>query len=178
MINQDTRQWDRGKLFTTFDQRTSAEILALALNHLNSQDTLIWKENKAHEFSVRTTYQVALRLKNTSAAEHSSARVHGVTWTKIWKLKVPPKVRTFLWRACPNCLPTRDNLSRKLQVEAICEFCRQEPETVTHLLWVCPFARNVWGLFRGRIQKCSNDAEAFFLLFKHWQTQAEHSELT
>ena len=147
MINQDTRQWDRGKLFTTFDQRTSAEILALALNHLNSQDTLIWKENKAHEFSVRTTYQVALRLKNTSAAEHSSARVHGVTWTKIWKLKVPPKVRTFLWRACPNCLPTRDNLSRKVQVEAICEFCRQEPETVTPLALGMSICKKCLGSF-------------------------------
>lgn len=153
--------------------------MALPLNHLNSQDSLIWKENKAHEFSVRTTYQVALRLKNTSAAEHSSARVHSVTWTKIWKLKVLPTVRTFLWRACSNCLPTRDNLGRKkVQVEAICEFCRQKPETVTHLLWVCPFARNVWGLLGEESKKYSNEAEAFFLLFKHWQTQAEHSELT
>ena len=66
---------------------------------------------------------------------------------------------------------------RKVQVKATCEFCRQEPETVAHVLWKCPFARNVWALVRGRVQKCSNDVVDFFLLFKHIQETLEPSEL-
>ena len=178
LIDHSSRQWDRGKLAATFTPRTCKQILSLPLNHLDSQDTLVWTENKAKTFSVKTAYRVALRLKSVALAEHSSVRAHGVTWGKIWKLNVPPKVRTFLWRARSNCLPTRDNLCRrKVQVKATCELCCQEPETVAHILWKCLFARNVWALVRGRVQKCSNDMVGFFLLFKHMQETLEPPEL-
>ena len=46
LIDQDTRQWDRGKIFATIAHRTQVEILAIPLNNPNSQDTLAWKENQ------------------------------------------------------------------------------------------------------------------------------------
>lgn len=129
-----------------------------------SQDTLVWKENKAQQFSVKTAYKVALRLKNQSRVEHSAARAHGSVWNKMWTLNVPPKSSQVHVRACSNCLPIRDNLHRRrVQVEPICVLCNQEPETASHLLWTCPFARNVWALFNGRTQKCSNEVCDFFL---------------
>ena len=82
------------------------------------------------------------------------------------KNKVPPKIKTFLWRACSNILPRRANLyHRKIQVDPVCELCRQELETSAHLLWECPFARNVWALVKGRVQKWSNEIQDFFHLF-------------
>lgn len=142
---------DRGKVHALFDRRTCEDILAVPLNQLSSPDKLIWKENRTHSFLVRTAYQVALRLKIPHQAEHSSVQVQGSTWRRIWKLNVPPKVRTFIWRACSNCLPTRENLHRRrVRVESICEICHQQPETNSHLLWECPFAQNVWALFKGR----------------------------
>ena len=135
LINHDIRQWDRGKLVATFTQSTCAEILALPLNHLDSQDNLIWTTNKTQQFSVKSAYRIALKLKHGDWAEHSSARQHGATWGRIWKLNVPPKVRNFIWRACRNCLPTRNNLwRRKVRIEATCDICRQEPETTSHVL--------------------------------------------
>lgn len=96
---------------------------------------------------------------------------------KIWAPNVPQKVRTFIWRACSNCLPTRDNLHcRKVKVPR-CELCCQQAETVSHLLWECPFARNVWAMFKGRTQKCSNEANDFFLLFKQMQIKLSQLEL-
>ena len=83
LINHHTRQWDRGKLVATFTQSTCAQILALPLNHLNSQDTLTWTKNKTQKFSVKSAYQVALKLKSAGWAEHSSAREHGTTWGRI-----------------------------------------------------------------------------------------------
>ena len=47
-----------------------------------------------------------------------------------------------------------------------CEVCCQKTESTGHLLWECPLARNVWVLRRGKIQKCSNDAQDFFALFR------------
>lgn len=123
-IDEDTRQLDKGKLFATFDRRTCEAILALPLNHQNSQDKLIWKKNGAHKFSVRIAYQVVVRLKHPNHAKHSSVQAHSSFGGKIWKLIVPPKVGTFLWRACSDCLPTRENLQKKrVRVEVTCELC-------------------------------------------------------
>ena len=139
---------------------------------------MIWKENKSQRFTVCSAYQVAFRLKHPNQAEHSSAHAHGSTWRGLWKLKVPPKVRTFLWRACIGCLPTRENLHKKrINEEERCELCYHHSETTSHVLWECPMARNVWALFKGTIQKCSNEAGDFFLLFKMLQQKHCSSEL-
>ena len=162
LIDNDTRQWDKGKIFATFDRRTCKTILALPLAQQNSQDQLIWKENKSQRFTVCSAYQVALRLKHPNQAEHSSAHAHGSTWRGLWKLKVPPKVHTFLWRACTGCVPTRENLHKKrISEEERCELCYHHSETTSHVLWECPMARNVWALFKGTIQKSSNETGDF-----------------
>ena len=46
LLDEESRQWDRGIIETMFAQRTRQEILAIPLDHLNSPDTLIWTENK------------------------------------------------------------------------------------------------------------------------------------
>nr|XP_023873925.1 uncharacterized protein LOC111986517 [Quercus suber] len=80
---EDTRQWDRGKVFATFAQRTCEEILEMPLSNVNSRDVLVWQENKAKKFTVRTAYRIAVRMKNPSYEEHSLAQRHGPTWGKI-----------------------------------------------------------------------------------------------
>lgn len=35
------------------------------------------------------------------------------SWNPLSDLQVPPKVKTFLWRACKNCLSTKLNLQGK-----------------------------------------------------------------
>ena len=166
LIDEDTRQWDRGKIHALFTARTRNEILALPLNNLQAQDSLIWMENKARTFSVKIAYHVALRLKQQQVVEHSKARSDKSTWKKIWTLNIPPNVRNFIWRACSYCLPTRANLHRrKVHVEVVCGLCKQKPETTGHILWECPPARNVWALVKGKTQKYNNEARDFFLLF-------------
>lgn len=66
-------------MFATFAQRTCEEILANPLDNVNSRDVLVWKENRAKKFTVRTAYRIVVHLKNPSYAEHSSAQRHGPT---------------------------------------------------------------------------------------------------
>ena len=73
LIKEDSRQWDRDKLYAMFNRSTCEYILAILLMQQHAQDSLVWKENKAQKFSVRSTYQVALRLLYPEMAEHSSA---------------------------------------------------------------------------------------------------------
>ena len=124
LIDENSRQWDREKPFDLFAYHTWMEIMVIPLSRVASRDKLNWKENKGKVFSMKSTYQVALRLKQLDYVEHSTAARDRPIWNKIWSLKVPPKVKNFMWRACSNILPTRDNLHRrKLHVEPRCGFC-------------------------------------------------------
>ena len=60
---------------------------------------------------------------------------------------------------------------------ARCEICCQKLESVGHIFWECPLARNVWAICRGKIQKCPNDAREFFALFRMLVDQLPQLEL-
>ena len=34
-------------------------------------------------------------------------------WKSIWKMKVPGKIKHFLWKACTNSLPAKANLIKR-----------------------------------------------------------------
>ena len=60
-------------------------------------------------------------------------------------MQVPHKIRHFVWRACCDALPTKQNfLKRKIIPEEVSEGCKEAPETVGHVLWECPRAREAW----------------------------------
>ena len=106
LIDENSRQWDREKPFDLFAYHTRMEIMVIPLSRVASRDKLNWKENKRKVFSVKSTYQVALRLKQLDYVEHSTAARDRPIWNKIWSLKVPPKVKNFIWRAYSNlCQP-------------------------------------------------------------------------
>jgi len=64
-----------------------------------------------------------------------------------WKVETAPKIRVFLWKALKGALAVHDRLrSRGLKVTDGCLFCDEEIETINHILFLCPFARQVWAL--------------------------------
>ena len=135
LLDTTTLQWDWEKIFDSFVHSTRMEILAILLPRSFTRDTLVWKETKSHTFLVKSAYQVVVRMKEQIQVKHSTTQVDRAIWKKIWSLKGTPKVWTFIWRACSNILPTRDNLHRqKLQVEPRCELCCHQHKTVGHLL--------------------------------------------
>ena len=62
LLDEESWQWHKGRIEAMFALRTRQEILAVPLDRLNSSDTLIWTENKAAKFNVKTAYRLALRL--------------------------------------------------------------------------------------------------------------------
>lgn len=83
-------------------------------------------------------------------------------WKTIWGLKVPNPVKIFLWRACNNILPTKDNLKKRgIVQESWCLFCCSEFETIKHILWDCPSATDVWGACGRKVQKSTGEGNFF-----------------
>ena len=66
-------------------------------------------------------------------------------WKIIWKLKVPNKIRFFMWRVLSNALPTFDALKkRKCMDNDICSICKNSSESISHVFINCGWAQRVW----------------------------------
>ncbi|XP_075640643.1 uncharacterized protein LOC142612431 [Castanea sativa] len=178
LVSEETNKWNLSLLTATFTQSTVKDILRCKKGALNSRDSLKWKESKNRVFSVRTAYHVALRLNKPLTGEHSLEAHDQRMWKKLWSLNIPPKVRTFIWRACLDVLPTKANLARrKVRIDDRCSICCQQSETTCHILWECPLARNVWALVRGKLQKSNSATVNFLMLARQMMERLDKKEL-
>lgn len=68
-------------------------------------------------------------------------------WTRLWKLKVPSKIKHFIWRAFHVCVPTLVNLQHHhVDTAIICPICGKHPKSTDHVLFRCSRAKQVWRL--------------------------------
>ena len=66
-------------------------------------------------------------------------------WNHIWKLRVPNKIKTFLWRVCSEALPTKENLRKRKILDSIeCSLCQAGQELTFHAIWGCDTLRHIW----------------------------------
>lgn len=62
----------------------------------------------------------------------------------IWKIKVPLKIKVFMWFVHKGVILTKDNLAkRRWKGSQRCCFCNQG-ETIQHFFLHCPPARLLW----------------------------------
>ena len=91
-----------------FDDVTARRIFNTPLLASVINDVPTWKLEKDGVYTVHSAYKDILN-HDVVALQH---RVPG-NWNSIWSIKLPPKVKNFLWRVCRNCLPTRVRLQSK-----------------------------------------------------------------
>ena len=67
-----------------------------------------------------------------------------VPYRFMWKVRIPLRIKTFLWLVLKKSILTRDVLlKRGGSCEKSCSFCGQD-ESIDHLFFKCPLARYVW----------------------------------
>jgi hypothetical protein len=60
-------------------------------------------------------------------------------------MKVPSKVKIFTWRALHGIITLKCILiNRHIGDTRGCPICNQGPEDISHLLFTCPVARDLW----------------------------------
>jgi hypothetical protein len=100
-------------------------------------DQITWGLTKSKQFTTASLYQFLTASGVTS---------HVVK--KIWKCKVPLKVRIFMWQAIQNRLQTTQLLRNKSwKRRDTCAICGAS-EDVDHHLFTCPMANFVWAFLR------------------------------
>lgn len=77
-----------------------------------------------------------------------NAEGYDLHWSILWKIKVPAKIKLFMWQALHQILPTLCLIeNRGIQVNTSCRWCNEAPENFKHLLWECSLARQCWNFF-------------------------------
>jgi hypothetical protein len=93
-----------------------------------------WSWEKSGKFTVKSMYN---RFHSEEA--HKSNR-------KLWKAKIPLKIKIFMWLVDQNAILTKDNLTkRNWHGDKRCYFCHTD-ENVSHIFFECPTTKYMWNL--------------------------------
>ena len=100
----------------------------------NTQDVFVWGLTPSGIFTVKSMY---LDLLNDQP---------NYMHKFIWKMKVPLKIKIFMWFLHRKVILTKDKLVKpNWHGNQKCCFCEQD-ESIQHLFFDCQFARIVWRL--------------------------------
>jgi hypothetical protein len=98
----------------------------------DQQDSFVWNLTQSGTFTVRSMYLDMINDGTKFLRKY------------IWKMKVPLKIKIFMWFLFKRVLLTKDNLAkRNWSGSKCCCFCNED-ETINHLFISCPFAKIVW----------------------------------
>ncbi|XP_063941514.1 uncharacterized protein LOC135149664 [Daucus carota subsp. sativus] len=121
------RQWE-------LEEEGKLEAIIQSIIFLKGEDELLWSEN------LKSYLVSSMTLQFSGQSEE-------VEWSFIWKIKIPHKIKLFLWKVQMNILHTKGFLvSRNIldPLEAHCPICRKVVETTDHLFLECRLARAAW----------------------------------
>jgi hypothetical protein len=176
LIGQHTKWWNFSLIQELFTEEEVEKICGLAISLDSQADQLIWKENKNGSFSVRSAYFLAKLLADRGRG--SVSQPMNSMWRTVWKVRGPPVVKLFLWKACRDILAAKENLfRRKIVPDPLCLICGLETETMGHILWSCGSAKDVWLESTRKLQKSTSDEVDFFHLFAAMAEKLDPGEL-
>ena len=142
LFTQDKKAWDVEKIrqILPLDEQ---RILSIKPSFEGAPDKLIWLNDASGEYTTRSGYAAALLQQKDFPTTLQTTL--SFNWQKnIWKLKLSPKVKLFLWKLFHGALPVGTQLrARQINVEGICKTCGL-PESINHLFLECGFAQQVW----------------------------------
>jgi hypothetical protein len=111
---------------------------------------------------VQSAYHFEKGMVESCKGCSSNMEASSLIWKKVWNVKCLRVVKSFLWKACNNILPTKGKLHKiGVTQEPMCPICGMKPETMGHSLWMCSSAKYFWLECPPRIQKCASDDDTF-----------------
>ena len=113
LINQASGWWNIHLIDHCFYPPEAALIKALPLCSIPQEDLLIWPLEKSGNYSVKSGYRLLREWQDLDGFQGQVSDVQKRFWKSIWRIKVPGKIKHFIWKACSNSLPTKENLLRR-----------------------------------------------------------------
>nr|POE73951.1 putative ribonuclease h protein [Quercus suber] len=162
LINSTLGGWNTNLIDLCFYPPEAILIKSLPLCSTPQPDTLVWRPEKSGCYSVKSGYKLLCELPIPDLNRLQVPVSSQGFWKCIWKLNVPGKIKHFLWRACSNSLPTKENLlKRKILQESSCPRCSVASESVVHALWSCDCIRVIWNSDFDWVDRSSMASDSF-----------------
>ena len=153
LINPDSMTWNQNLIQQNFLSFEADRIKTIPLCWTEQSDRLLWPFCGNGEYSVKSGYKLLCEDEDWGAASSSDRSEQALFWKRIWRLRVPNKIKLFLWRACSNALPIKENLKRrKILDDAKCSACLTEQESTFHAIWSCELLQQIWSPCFGWVQ--------------------------
>jgi hypothetical protein len=106
------KMWNHERLQENFIPSDMDVILKIPLTIRLMHDIEAWAYERNGCYSVRSAYRLAMEIQCVNAdykeGVSSGSMEEGLWWKHMWKIKIPPKVRIFWWRAIHNFLPANE----------------------------------------------------------------------
>ncbi|XP_024310402.1 uncharacterized protein LOC112268687 [Brachypodium distachyon] len=148
-IDSTSASWNRGKLEEFFLPMDVEIIQSIPICTRSADDFWAWNFEKTGVFSVRSAYRMLVSTKRRrevwldDRASISNQSATERSWTAQWKVRVPSKLRVFLWRLAHTSLPTGDvRHHRGMAMSSCCGICG-ERDSWRHSLIECTVSRCV-----------------------------------
>lgn len=127
--------WNLTSISHIVSNQTIDAIYSIKLPRYSStKDCPQWVGSSNGKFSVASAYDFLNKEEDD---------LHGWSW--IWKLKLPQKIKGFIWLLLHDRLPTNQlRAHRGMIPDNICPRCGAPNEDRTHLLRECDKAKEIW----------------------------------
>ncbi|XP_028754420.1 uncharacterized protein LOC114713907 [Neltuma alba] len=142
------RQWNLHAISNLVEESVLKCIREIPLSSTPRDDSLLWAPAKNGIYNVRAGYKLSHAATNgriMATRASVSRKVEPSIWSAVWKLKVIPKIRSFIWRILNNALASKDALfKRKCATNPVCPVCGDDTETLEHFFLLCEWVKVAW----------------------------------
>ncbi|XP_019102134.1 PREDICTED: uncharacterized protein LOC104789987 [Camelina sativa] len=147
LIDRRRRTWDLQKLEDLFLPADIQRIIKIK-PVLDQENFFSWCFNKSGEITVKSAYWLVSQSNNTVIIIQANQLPSiNVLKSQIWKVHTDPKLHVFQRKILSGALPVALALnSRGLHIDERCQICGCEGESINHILFVCPIARQTWAV--------------------------------
>ncbi|KAK9029785.1 hypothetical protein V6N11_026887 [Hibiscus sabdariffa] len=137
ITNEGQRNWSYLQRWLPTEILDSIATVPPPATHYGA-DTPGWRWSDKREFSVGSTYSVLMGAE---------AQNRNPICKEVWSLKVPQRIRTFMWLTLHDRhLTNVERARRHLAVSDRCTLCFSGSEDMNHVLRFCTCARELWNV--------------------------------
>ena len=167
LVDKERRCWIDEATDNNFLSHEAKLIKAIPLSLNDVEDKLCWRSNVDRLYSVKAGYKLLVDDELSSSVGASTESLSKSTWKGLWKMRTPNRIRTLLWRANSDALPTRVNLvKRKVLTDPTCQACGADQESTLHALWSCPKLKEVWAVHFSLLTSETSECSSFLDVFR------------